>query len=385
GSFTFDAATGAWTYTLDGRAQALKEDQSVDEALEVASIDGTTKTITVTVTGTNDAAVITGALTGSVTEDTAATTGGTLTVTDADTGETGFQAADASALVGTYGSFTFNEATGAWTYTLDARAQALTDGETVDETLEVASIDGTTKTITVTVTGSNDAPTVATPITDRTTNEDVPFSFAVPANTFADVDGDELTLSASLANGDPLPGWLRFDPATGTFSGTAENADVGPITVKVTANDGNGGTVTAEFTLTVVNNDAPTVENPIADQAVNEDTAIDFTVPANTFDDVDGDTLTLTATLANGDPLPGWLSFDPATGTFSGTPENADVGSIMVKVTADDGKGGTVSDEFTLTVANTNDDPTVANPIDDQSTDEDAAFTFQVPADTFAD
>ena len=70
-----------------------------------------------------------------------------------------------------------------------------------------------------------------------------------------------------------------------------------------------------------------------------------------------GDTLTYSATLNNGDPLPAWLSFDPATRTFSGTPTNDNVGAITVKVTADDGNGGTVSDSFVLTVTNANDAP----------------------------
>ena len=51
-------------------------------------------------------------------------------------------------------------------------------------------------------------------------------------------------------------------------------------------------------------------------------------LPPDSFSDVDvGDTLTLSATLADGSPLPAWLSFDPATQTFSGTPLNDDVGA----------------------------------------------------------
>jgi hypothetical protein len=49
--------------------------------------------------------------------------------------------------------------------------------------------------------------------------------------------------------------------------------------------------------------------------------------------------------------LPAWLSFDATTRTLSGTPTLADVGMIVLKVTADDGKGGVVSDEFNLTVS----------------------------------
>src|SRR5262249_1526920 len=50
-----------------------------------------------------------------------------------------------------------------------------------------------------------------------------------------------------------------------------------------------------------------------------------------------------------------------------------------------DGQGGTVTDTFDITVANTNDAPTVANAIADQSATEDAAFNFQFASNTFAD
>ncbi|MDR6759816.1 Ca2+-binding RTX toxin-like protein, partial [Mycoplana sp. BE70] len=259
-------------------------------------------------------------------------------------------------------------------------------------TVKVTATDGSDVSVsdefTLTVANTNDDPTVANPIDDQSTDEDAPFTFQVPADTFADIDvGDTLTLTATLANGDPLPGWLSFDPATGTFSGTPENDHVGLITVKVTATDGSDVSVSDEFTLTVDNtNDDPTVANPIDDQSTDEDAPFTFQVPADTFADIDvGDTLTLSATLVNGDPLPGWLSFDPATKTFTGTPLNGHVGTITVKVTATDGSDVSVSDEFTLTVANTNDAPTVATPIVDQTANEDEAFSFTVPTGTFDD
>ena len=68
-------------------------------------------------------------------------------------------------------------------------------------------------------------------------------------------------------------------------------------------------------------NDAPVASAVIADQASSEDAGFSFTVPAASFIDVDvGDSLTLSATLADGSPLPAWLSFDAGTHTFSGTP-----------------------------------------------------------------
>ena len=230
----------------------------------------------------------------------------------------------------------------------------------------------------IVVGNANDAPTVANAIADQNATEDSAFSFVVPANTFADVDvGDTLTYSASGA-----PAWLTFNAATRTFSGTPLNADVGSVTITVTADDGHGGTASDSFDIVVGNaNDAPTVANAIADQNATEDSAFSFVVPANTFADVDvGDTLTYTASGA-----PAWLTFNAATRTFSGTPLNADVGSVTITVTADDGHGGTASDSFDIVVGNANDAPTVANAIADQNATEDAAFSFQFAANTFAD
>src|SRR3712207_6866715 len=40
------------------------------------------------------------------------------------------------------------------------------------------------------------------------------FAFVVPANTFSDADNDDLTLTATLANGNALPTWLTFNGTT---------------------------------------------------------------------------------------------------------------------------------------------------------------------------
>ncbi len=153
--------------------------------------------------------------------------------------------------------------------------------------------------------------------------------------------GDALSYSATLFDGSALPAWLSFDAATRTFSGTPAGADIGAIGVRVTATDGIRATGFDDFMLTVVKvNDAPTVAPPIADQSATQGVAFSFTLPAGSFADIDaGDALTYSATLASGAALPTWLSFDAATQTFSGTPANADVGAISVRVTATDGSG----------------------------------------------
>ena len=86
-----------------------------------------------------------------------------------------------------------------------------------------------------------------------------------------------------------------------------------------------------------------------------------------------------------GGPLPSWLSFDPETGSFSGTPTNDDVGTISVQVTATDLSAASVSAFFDITVANVNNAPTVAVALDNQDATEDSAFSFSVPDGTFAD
>jgi trimeric autotransporter adhesin len=235
---------------------------------------------------------------------------------------------------------------------------------------------------------SNKPPVVMLPIADQAATEDAVFSFTVPANTFADADlDDELSYSATLADGSALPGWLSFDATTRTFSGTPLNEQVGTLSLTVTVTDLAGAQASDTFNVAVANtNDAPTVSAALADRAATEDAAFSFTVPANTFADVDlGDVLSYSATLADGSGLPGWLSFDAQTRIFSGTPLNEHVGTLSLKVTATDLALAQASDTFNIAVANTNDAPTVSAALADRAATEDAAFSFTVPANTFAD
>jgi large repetitive protein len=176
GNFTFNATTGAWTYTLnnsDPDTEALNGGDAASDSLTVTSFDGTdSEIITVNITGANDNATITfnGAQDSSVIEaggvanGTAGdpSAGGDLNVSDVDDGEAVFQAPAAAALAGTYGNFTFNAASGAWTYTLnnsDPDTEALNGGDAASDSLTVTSFDGTdSEIITVNITGANDTP-----------------------------------------------------------------------------------------------------------------------------------------------------------------------------------------------------------------------------------
>lgn len=242
--------------------------------------------------------------------------------------------------------------------------------------------------VTITVTAEEPALWVANHIPDRTTAEDAGFSYTFPEDTF-DVaqEGDTLNYTATLAGGNHLPDWLTFDPATRAFAGTPGNADVGLIKIIVTATDQEGAAAADCFHMTVLNvNDAPTVAIPIPNQAATEDTAFGYAFRADTFNEVDvGDSLTYEATLDGGSPLPGWLSFDAATGRFTGTPANADVGVVTVAVTATDHYGASASDSFDVAVINMNRAPAVANPLPTLEEPEGRDFTYTLPADTFED
>jgi Ca2+-binding RTX toxin-like protein len=103
---------------------------------------------------------------------------------------------------------------------------------------------------------------------------------------------------------------------------------------------------------------APTVVQAIADQTSAEDGTWTFQVPSSAFGDADGDVLSYSAKLANGSGLPSWLTFSPATRSFSGTPPVDFNGVIALVVTASDG-ALSVSDTFKLTVTPVNDAPVI--------------------------
>ena len=108
-----------------------------------------------------------------------------------------------------------------------------------------------------------------------------------------------------------------------------------------------GDTVPVKLVRT---NAAPTVATVIPDQTATAGTAFSYAFPDTTFSDADSDTLTYTATKADGTALPPWLSFTAGTRTFSGTPQAADVATVSVKVTASDGSAS-VSDTFDIVVS----------------------------------
>jgi hypothetical protein len=96
-------------------------------------------------------------------------------------------------------------------------------------------------------------------------------------------------------------------------------------------------------------NFTPYVRYSLQNQTFKTGRSNSFAIPDSSFiDDNGNNTLTYTASLSNGNPLPSWLSFDPDSGNFVGTPPEP--GSFIVKVTAADPAAVSAMSSFTLRV-----------------------------------
>jgi hypothetical protein len=214
----------------------------------------------------------------------------------------------------------------------------------------------------INIQGLNDAPTALNDL--FTTAEDNAVSGDVLAdngvNPDRDPDGDTLTVSATPVT-DVANGTLVLD-TDGTFTYTPDADFNGVDRFVYTLDDGNGGTDTPAVRITVTAvNDAPVA----ADDAISgdEDTDITGDVLADngsgSDSDVDGDTLTVSATLVT-NVVNGALTLN-TDGTFTYTPDANFNGSDSFEYTLDDGNGGTDTAIVTLTVNPVNDAPVALN------------------------
>ncbi len=120
------------------------------------------------------------------------------------------------------------------------------------------------------VASGGDALVVLRPVFDATpVAADGRFTIILPNDIFAHTDAGALVqLSATQADGDALPGWLLFNPRTGTFVGQAPPGTSGDLTVRVVARDQSGREAVAVIRITVSGGvaqpDTPGAEPPDA-------------------------------------------------------------------------------------------------------------------------
>ncbi|QDU75477.1 hypothetical protein Pan97_25100 [Bremerella volcania] len=158
GTFSIDTL-GQWTYQLNpADVQTLRAGDAAEDSFDVISYDGlTTETVTITIDGLNDVAILGGTSTGSTFEESTDDVTGTLSIDDPDQGESLFTAR--TSVPGTYGTFSVTEQ-GSWTFQLDNQAaQHLGQGESFQETFTVTSVDQAASIdVRITISGENDLP-----------------------------------------------------------------------------------------------------------------------------------------------------------------------------------------------------------------------------------
>ena len=250
-SDTNNLATLGWNFALSNNnavLQSLALGQTITQVYTVTFDDhhgGTiARDVTVTITGNNDAPTVTSnaaAASGAVIEDAGTptlSTGGTIAIQDIDLIDThtaiwefkssasnehlpGFD--EDSTHIGTFTidasvteiiSNTNDGATLGWSFTLDnndAVLQSLALGQTITQVYTVTFTDNNgasvPQDVTVTITGSNDAPEIdaiaATPLDEKTDTSDLTATIGV---TFTDVDltdiGHTATITHVTAGGD---------------------------------------------------------------------------------------------------------------------------------------------------------------------------------------
>lgn len=186
----------------------------------------------------------------------------------------------------------------------------------------------------------DDAPRLVVPITPQSSPEDARGSFAVPPETFVEVEGEAIGYTASLADGSPLPAWLSFDAETATFAGIPPLDFNGAVDLAVAASDGVS-TTSASFRLTIT----PVNDSPLAQDdfdltvATNTPTTITSAALLANDVDVDGDVL---AIVAVGGAQNGTAALT-ANGEVVFTPANGYSGPAVFSYGVSDGHGGVAS------------------------------------------
>ena len=409
GLFSIDAA-GVVTFDPNGDFEDLAISATRNTTLTYEISDGNggtdTATITVTVSGVNDAPTATDNVY-NVGEDDASTVIGNALTDDTGAGVDSDPDGDTltvtaqTGVAGSNGGLFSIDAAGVVTFDPNGDFEDLAASATRNTTLTYEISDGNggtdTATITVTVSGVNDAPTA----TDNVYNVGEDDASTVIGNALtddtgagvdSDPEGDTLTVTAQTSVAGSNGGLFSIDAAgVVTFdpNGEFEDLAVGATrntTLTYEISDGNGGTDTATITVTVSGvNDGPTATDNVYN--VGEDDA--STVIGNALTDdtgagVDsdpdtGDTLTVTAQTGVAGSAGGVFSINAA-GVVTFDP-NGDFEDLAAGATRDttltyeisDGNGGTDTATITVTVSGVNDAPTATDNVynvgeDDAST-----------------
>jgi len=339
--------------------------------------------VSIEVVGTNDTPTVAAALTTGANEDDAAFTLDLLDgASDVDNGAV-LSVANVAGLeagVSVSGStLTVDPA--------DAAFQALAHGETYDivVTYDVVDEHGAfvPQSATVTITGTNDTPTVAAALTTGANEDDAAFTLDL-LDGASDVDNGAVLSVANVAGleaGVSVSGsTLTVDPADAAFQALA-HGETYDIVVTYDVVDEHGAFVPQSATVTITGtNDLPTVV--VDTSSADADVEHSGNVLANDSDTDATDVLSVSAIVSEGgtagivgDPLDGsygTLIMNSNGGwTYQADQSNPDVYGLALgeeisetfTYTASDGNGGDVQSTLTVTIVGINTPPDAADDI----------------------
>ncbi|WP_068493932.1 DUF4347 domain-containing protein, partial [Paramagnetospirillum marisnigri] len=237
-----------------------------------SALGSTARSISTSVNAVNDVPTVTGTATPSIWDSATATPFSAVTIADvesqtlvviidlpsnnqgdiSDPSGTGIAGAKQLTFIGTGAEVT--AAIRQVVYT--PRANSGPPGSQDQEVMTITVVDaqsGSTisQDTVVSITGLNDPTVTSATIADHQAVNTVDYS--IPANAFIDPDPQVISYTVTLADGRPLPSWLRFDSNTLRFSGTIP---VGTFThaIKIVATD---GTTNAQQTFTLNSSRSP--------------------------------------------------------------------------------------------------------------------------------
>ena len=152
--------------------------------------------------------------------------------------------------------------------------------------------------------------------------------------TANDCANDRCEFDSGLRNNQAANGQIGYQSMkTVTLAASNKGVRYTPVGAGIRIDDRSG---TSEILITQIQSDGlslppvntpPSLAQQISDVQMNEDTQRIWSVPAGAFADINNsDTLNYTVALANEQPLPAWLSFDPVSRQFTAQPGNAQVG-----------------------------------------------------------
>ncbi|MEZ8201258.1 VCBS domain-containing protein [Vibrio splendidus] len=228
---------GTWTFVTNSPYDELADGEQIQDTTTVQTSDGGEQVITVTIIGTDDAAVATDD-SGSVTEDidvdditNQLVTSGQIVITDVDSDTPTFSADGEFNLVGSTNDSQLGvlsiEPDGAWTYVVNNDdVQYLDDDEFVTEVYTVTASDGTTSEVTITINGADDPSDITVGEGDSDTGE-------VTEDVDVDQESNNLTTSGTLTITDVDDNDVAAFEPNGTFNpeGSTNDTALGMLTI----------------------------------------------------------------------------------------------------------------------------------------------------------